>query len=869
MSQMSQAFQRLERVLQLEKSQGFQNKAVVGGVRQFAAFWVGQAQVEAVDEADQFLVEQVGEVLGGYSRLPGTEARAKAVEGLLEKLRQRSARLHKLQPPAATPELRAKPGLPSEKPASVKATPAKPAPAKPAPARPAAPSPARPTPALELPEAAVGIDEEEGEMDSAESVPTPLPTPRPTRIGAPDPAGLAQPVLRVRGVGPKLTELLHKLGLQTINDLLTFYPRRYDDFTLLKPIQRLTYGEIVTVIGTVWDVRSRRTRANGLAIHAVIGDGTGKIQAIWYNQAWLMSKLKAGMPIALSGKVEQYLGQPVFNAPEWEPLTEELLRTQRILPVYSLTKGLAMFKLRRIMQEAVEQWAPHVPDPLPDAIRERHQFLALPEAVWQIHLPDTQAELHRARQRLIFDELLWLQLGMLNQRREWRQSPAQPCPPAAAAQAQFLAGLPFALTGAQQRVVGEIEADMARTVPMTRLLQGDVGSGKTVVAAAAMVQAAAANAQAVLMAPTEILAEQHFKGLSRILGPLDIRTALLTGSTPDKEAVYAGLADGTIQMCVGTHALIQRGVQFRDLRLVVVDEQHRFGVDQRGALRQKGGLDRSPHLLVMSATPIPRTLALSMYGDLDLSILDEMPPGRQEIRTRWLRPAERERAYAFVRGQVQQGRQAYIICPLVEESDSSAEKSAVEEYERLQRDIYADLRLGLLHGRLKSAEKEAVMRGFYAGEIDILVATTVVEVGVDVPNSTVMLIEGANRFGLAQLHQLRGRVGRGEHASYCLLLSDSAGDEAGQRLTALEQTNDGFQLAERDLELRGPGEFFGRRQSGLPELRLASLLDAPMLALARVEALRLFEEDPTLDRPEHRALRERVASFWENAADMS
>ena len=408
--------------------------------------------------------------------------------------------------------------LPPDRPASVKATPAKPAPAKPAPARPAAPSPARPTPALELAEAAVETEEEAGEMDSAESVPTPLPTPRPARIGAPDPAGLAQPVLRVRGVGPKLTELLHKLGLQTINDLLTFYPRRYDDFTLLKPIQRLTYGEIVTVIGTVWDVRSRRTRTNGLAIHAVIGDGTGKIQAIWYNQAWLMNKLKAGMPIALSGKVEQYLGQPVFNAPEWEPLTEELLRTQRILPVYSLTKGLAMFKLRQIMQEAVEQWAPHVPDPLPDAIRERHQFLALPEAVWQIHLPDTQTELHRARQRLIFDELLWLQLGMLSQRREWRQNPAQPCPPAAAAQAQFLAGLPFALTGAQQRVVGEIEADMARAVPMTRLLQGDVGSGKTVVAAAGMVQAGAADAEAGLVGASGILAGGDIKGMGRVDG---------------------------------------------------------------------------------------------------------------------------------------------------------------------------------------------------------------------------------------------------------------------------------------------------------------------------------------------------------------
>lgn len=845
---MSQAFQRLERVLLLEKSQGYQNKAVVGGVRQFAAYWVGQAQSETLDEADQFLVEQVGEVLAGYSRLPGLEARARAVDGLLDKLQQRANRLRK----TATPAPRAK------------------APTPPAPTPPPAPAP---PPSVTPPVAQAPISKPTVAEETPDESPVgpPLVQSTPARIGAPDPAGLAQPVLRIRGVGTKLAELLAKLGPQTIHELLYLFPRRYEDFSLLKPIHRLTYGEVVTVIGTVWDVRSRRTRNNGVAVQAIISDGTGKVQAIWYNQVWLIQKLKAGMSIALSGKVDQYLGQPVFNAPEWEPLAEELLRTNRILPVYPLTKGLSSYKMRQIMREAVELWAPHAPDPVPDSLRTRHNLMTLPEALWQMHLPDSQAELHQARQRLIFDELLLLQLGMLRQRRTWQANPAQPLPPAPDMLARFLDSLPFPLTGAQQRVVSEIEADMARATPMTRLLQGDVGSGKTVVAAAAMLQAVAAGAQAALMAPTEILAEQHGQSLGRMLAPLGVAVAVLTGSMTDKvkETVYAALSDSSASVVVGTHALIQSGVQFHNLGLVVVDEQHRFGVEQRGALRQKGQQDNSPHLLVMSATPIPRTLALSVYGDLDLSILDEMPPGRQEIRTRWLRPAERERAYAFVRGQVQQGRQAYVICPLVEESDSLEEKSAVEEHQRLQMEVFPELRLGLLHGRMRSAEKEAVMRQFYAGEIDILVSTTVVEVGVDVPNSTVMLIEGADRFGLAQLHQLRGRVGRGEHLSYCLLLSDSATDEASQRLTALEQTNDGFQLAETDLRLRGPGEFFGRRQSGLPELRLASLLDAPMLALARAESQRLFAEDPDLTQPEYQALRERVAQFWEQAADVS
>ncbi len=464
---------------------------------------------------------------------------------------------------------------------------------------------------------------------------------------------------------------------------------------------------------------------------------------------------------------------------------------------------------------------------------------------------------------------------MQGKRQSWQAYPGIPLQIPAEALQPFYDSLPFALTAAQQRVIGEIQADMARSTPMNRLLQGDVGAGKTLVAAAAMLTAVQAGTQAALMAPTEILAEQHFRSLSMQLSPLGVTMALLTGSTPaaEKEDVLAKLADGRIQIAIGTHALIQEYVTFQNLALAVIDEQHRFGVEQRGALRSKG-LETAvgqpnPHLLVMSATPIPRTLALSIYGDLDLSILDEMPPGRQEIKTRWLRPSERERAYAFLRRQVAEGQQAYVIYPLVEESDKIDEKAAVEEYERLQTRVFPDLQVGLIHGRLRGDEKEAAMRAFNSGETQILVATSVIEVGVDVPNATVIVIEGANRFGLAQLHQFRGRVGRGEKQSYCILIADTTSADAEERLKALEQTNDGFALAEKDLEIRGPGEFFGKRQSGLPELQLASLLDMEMVETARSEAVKLFTADPSLEQPEHQLLQERVAQFWEQAGDVS
>ncbi len=857
---MSKSFNRLASVLKLEAQQGYQNKAVVGGLRQFISFWISQAREEAVDEADMAFIEQTAEALSDYAVLPGKMARAGIVQRVLEKLEQREQRVARLEPV----------GEPADRPLDTKPEKEISSPVSGETAVTEAVSDDEDWEQEEEDGEEDREEEEEGEIEEAPSRPR-----RTHPAAAPDAEGVGQNVIAVRGVGSHMAGLLANLGIETIEDLLFHFPRRYDDYTTMKPINRLKYGEQVTIIGTIWEVRARKSRRNTTVVQAIISDGSGRIQATWYNQPWLTQQLKSGHRVVVSGKVEQYLGRPVFNSPQWELLSMQALRTGQIVSVYPLTQGLSNYKLRKIMMSAVPYWARRLEDPLPDGMRSRLQLPDLATALNQIHLPESQEEMLAARRRLAFEELLLLQLGMFAQRRTWLEIPGQPLQSDGALRRRFIASLPFALTGAQERVIDEITRDMATGQPMNRLLQGDVGAGKTAVAAAAMVTAAAAGSQAALMAPTEILAEQHARGLSALLEPLGIGLVLLTGSLSagEKAARKERIAAGQAHVVIGTHALIQDDVAFANLGLAVIDEQHRFGVDQRAALREKGpqagGQTLTPHLLVMSATPIPRSLALSLYGDLDLSVLDEMPPGRQEIGTHWIRPRERERGYGFVRGQVEKGRQAYIICPLVEESDKIEAVAAVEEYERLSQKIFPDLRLGLVHGRLSGAEKEAVMRQFYAGELDILVATSVIEVGVDVPNATVMVIEGANRFGLAQLHQFRGRVGRGEHQSYCLLVADESTPDAEQRLSALEQTNDGFQLAEKDLELRGPGEFFGRRQSGLPELRLASLTDMQMLQAARDEAGRLFEEDPLLEKEEHRLLRERVRRFWEEAADIS
>ncbi len=688
---------------------------------------------------------------------------------------------------------------------------------------------------------------------------------------------LDSPVKTLSGVSDVYARRLARLGLNTIRDLLFHFPHRYDDYSALKPISDLMYGEEVTISGAVERVSNRQSRRGIIITTAIISDGTGRIQATWFNQPYLVKSLGRGRPIVLSGRVDEYLGRLTFQSPTWEPLQRELIHTGRLVPVYPVTEGIGRLWIRRLMKRVLDTWAPRVPDPLPDSLRQQYDLLELPTALKQMHFPDSWNRLAEARHRLAFDEFLSIQIGVLRQRQAWRAQSGRPIHVSREIIEQFLAGLPFALTAAQQRALDEILSDLQKPEPMSRLLQGDVGSGKTVVAAAALLATVADGLQGAIMAPTEILAEQHFNTFGTLFdreydfgGAVRrrIKLRLVTGSLrkKEREKALAEIAAGEVDIVVGTHAIIQEGVEFNDLGMAIVDEQHRFGVRQRALLRSKG---HNPHILVMSATPIPRSLALTLYGDLDLSVIDELPPGRQEVITRWMAPGERDRAYRFVRHQVQEGRQAFIICPLIEASDKIEAKAAVDEHKRLQKDVFPDLRLGLLHGRMKQAEKEAVMQQFYHRQLDVLVSTSVVEVGIDVPNATVMLVEGADRFGLAQLHQFRGRVGRGEHQSYCILLADSPSEEAATRLKAMEETTDGFALAEVDLKMRGPGEFFGTRQSGLPDLRVAQMSDTDVLVKARKAAQAIVEKDPDLRQPEHQLIAKQVAAFWQQATDLS
>jgi ATP-dependent DNA helicase RecG len=703
--------------------------------------------------------------------------------------------------------------------------------------------------------------------------PAPLET-RPAPVGraALRNADLDSPVTVLKGVQEATARLLKRLGVYTVRDALLFFPFRYDDFSALKPIAELEPEVNQTIVATIWEVEARRTRTGRPLITAVLADDSGTIQVSWFNQEYLLKSLHQGDPIVISGKPSAFNNRLQFNSPEWEPYDSELLHTGRIVPVYRSTEGLYRRTQRRIMHDAVERFAHMLEDYLPEQMKRDAQLVDLETAVRQIHFPDSKMDAARATKRLAFDEFLMIQLGMLQRKRAWQDSQKGMAMPARPEILEsFYSSLPFELTGAQQRVAGEILRDISSPVPMTRLLQGDVGSGKTVVAASALLVAVANGSQGVLMAPTEILAEQHYKSLSRMfenLGEGSPSVTLLTGSTPakDKKKIYAQINAGEVDVVVGTHAVIQQGVDFKKLRLIVVDEQHRFGVIQRDALRQKG-LDAGlmPHTLVMTATPIPRSLALTIYGDLEVSVIDEMPPGRRLIKTRWVDGIRRQQAYDFIEKKVAEGRQAFVICPLVEESDKIEAKAATAEYERLQAEVFTERKLALLHGRMKPKEKDEVMASFRRGEADILVSTSVVEVGIDVPNATVMLVEGADRFGLSQLHQFRGRVGRGEHQSYCILLADDAQGIAFERMQIIQETHDGFQLAEEDLKIRGPGQFFGTRQSGMPDLRMAKLSDMATLSLAREQAKAVFSRDPTLDQPEHSALKRMLELFWSRA----
>jgi ATP-dependent DNA helicase RecG len=661
----------------------------------------------------------------------------------------------------------------------------------------------------------------------------------------------------LRGVGPQRGKLLNRLGIKTVFDLLRYYPRDYEDRTQVPLLKDVRPGERpVTVIGTVQAVSRIQTSSKVVVIKVLLVDQSGSLNAVWFNQPYFMRNIKPGQKLLVTGKIVPALkGGWEIQVREYEQFDETAAQSNsQIVPVYTATDGLPSRILRSLVQRALPDFLNRLPETLPEEILNRHGLLPLTEALSQIHFPSNCQMLEAARRRLCFEELFFFQLGLalLGKGRRTQAGYAHRVDPERLH--LFSRSLGFCLTPAQQRVLSEILADMHRPVAMSRLLQGDVGSGKTVIAAAALVVTVSNGLQGALMVPTEILAEQHQQTLAQMLAPLQIPVVLLKGGQPraERRSIEAGLKAGTIPVVVGTQALIQEGIEFQQLGLVVIDEQHRFGVRQRVKLQQKG---KAPDLLVMTATPIPRTLALTLYGDLDLSILDESPPGRKPVRTYVVNESYRLRLNRFVREQVQLGRQAYYVCPLVEESESLDLEAASSLAVDLQEKAFPDLRIGLVHGRLRPDEKEQVMKAFRLGEIDILVSTTVVEVGVNVPNATVMVIEGAERFGLAQLHQLRGRVGRSEHQAYCILVSQNTYPEARQRLAVMAGTNNGFVIAEEDLKIRGPGEFFGLKQHGLPNLKLANLVrDYKLLEIARAEAQALIKTDPDLERSDYQKL---------------
>ena len=823
---MSNVFARLNKILDLESQRGRKNDAVVGGLERYAEQWQTEASQAVSGRENSEWVDQIAEALMGYSLLP-QGARPSTIRHIQESLKS------------------------LEKTGERKGEGAR--------------------------ERKGGAQEDGG---------------RRPRIGPPSftISPLAAPLTSLSGIGPKLSSTLARLNLHEVGDLLWHLPYRYQDYSNLQSISELKIGEEVTVRATVWGLRVRRIKGNRKLTTAVLIDGTGRINATFWNP-YIDKVLHAERTYFFSGKVGSYMGKRVLESPEFEADTDDPIHTARIVPIYPLTEGLSSRVLRKHIRQVVDTWAEKLPDPLPADLRQRLGYPDLGDALQQVHFPDSVDALDRARKRLAFDELLVIQLGVLGQRRAWQNKPAQPLAISDAQLQAFLDTQSFTLTQAQKRVLADIRRDITHDYPMTRLLQGDVGSGKTVIAAAAMWAAVCDGAQAAIMAPTEILAEQHHRKLqdefAQLAHPVNgwpLRVDLLTGSVTGKkrEALLEALSSGDTDILIGTHALIQETVRFHNLALIVVDEQHRFGVNQRSVLRERAaefnpplaGSESeegiTPHTLVMSATPIPRTLALTIYGDMDVSAIDELPPGRQPIKTYWIKPEVRPRVYKFIEKQVVEGRQVFVIYPLVEESDRLEDVgAAIAEHRRLDTKVFPNLKVGLLHGRLSGKLKDEIMRDFADGDYDILISTAVVEVGIDVPNASLILIENAERFGLAQLHQFRGRVGRGPHQSYCILVSDPNSDHATERMRAMERTQDGFDLAEVDLRMRGPGEFFGSRQSGLPDLKLARMSDARLLELARHEAESLLDADPDLSQPDHQLLSQRMTEYWSQELDLS
>ncbi|MEN8172615.1 MAG: ATP-dependent DNA helicase RecG [Chloroflexota bacterium] len=827
---MKPSITKLRNYFRLEADKDYENKAIIGGIESMLEPWAAEARVDQIPEA---IIQVVMVRLRDYQGL-SQNSRKEVLGGIWKRIER------ELGAEPLDDDVQQRPQRKPQPQAAVKSE--------------IKPSPEKVEPPPEKEDSPPQVRQE---------------------IEDQEPADLNANVTTLDKIGPGYAEKLKQLNIETLGDLLYHFPKRYVNYSELKPINKLVFEDTVTVIGTVKSIHKRAIKSGkNQLVEAILSDGTGALQITWFNQPWIINKIKANSQISISGKIDQYLGRLTVNNPEWSPLGRENLLAQGISPVYPLTAKITQNWLRQRMKALVIKWAAKVRDPLPLTLRESAEVMDLSIALRQAHYPESWSKLKLAQHRLAFDEIFLLQLGVLQQKKAWQDRKAQAYEISDDTFRTIIEGLPFKLTGAQEQSLADMRADLASGHPMNRLIQGDVGSGKTVVAALAAAILSQNGAQSAIMAPTSILAEQHYQTFLSLLAKEnsglaaeEIRLMIGATSESEKEEIRAGLSAGEIKIVIGTHAIIEDPVTFDNLQLAVIDEQHRFGVNQRAALRAKGD---NPHILVMTATPIPRSLALTVYGDLDLTVIDEMPPGRQSVDTAVRYPQERELAYNLIRRQVEAGHQAFIIYPLVEESEKSEEKAAVEEYARLQKEIFPHFSLGLLHGRLSPSDKEATMKKFQTGEFDVLVSTSVVEVGVDVPNATVMLIEGAHRFGLAQLHQFRGRVGRGDAKSYCILIPGKRDAVENQRLKAMVETNDGFVLAERDLDQRGPGQFLGTRQSGFSELQMASITDLPLIEKARRHAKAIHHRDPTLALSEHQLLGNSLDRFWQvNSSDIS
>ncbi len=651
---------------------------------------------------------------------------------------------------------------------------------------------------------------------------------------------LDTPAQYLKGVGPKLAKLLKKLGVETIEDLIYLFPRAYEDRTNIKPIGSLSSSDFEVVKGEVISVNHQITRSRFSVLKVILSDRSGSIQVVWFNQPYLQKLIRRGMRLIVSGKVEfsSFDNTMQISAKDFEIFTGQ---NPKIVPIYPLTEGLYPKKTRSLIHTALDNCLDMIDEWLPEDICKANKLCDLPEAINDLHYPQKISDVEPARRRLAFDDFFLFQLSLGLRRTKIKKEKGIAFKIDQKVLTDFRKSLPFKLTSAQDRVLSEIISDMQSDFPMNRLLQGDVGSGKTIVAAIAALIAIQNGYQAAIMAPTEILAQQHYAKLTHLFEGFDIKIKLLTGATKRNATRNSSTRQPVTNLFIGTHALIQDKVTFDKLGLVVIDEQHRFGVLQRSTLVKKG---INPDVLVMTATPIPRSLALTLYGDLERCTIDEMPPGRIPIKTFYVPEKKRQDAYEFMRKKIKEGRQIFVVCPLVEESEKVDLKAAMDEAERLQKEIFPEYKVGLMHGRLKSDEKDKIMKDFKSGKLHILVSTTVIEVGIDIPNASVMVIEHAERFGLSQLHQLRGRIGRGKEESFCFLIANTKTEESKTRIKAMIESTDGFYIAEVDLKLRGPGDFYGTKQSGLPNFRVADIIrDAKILTEARQSAFKLIETD--------------------------